>query len=83
MLLGVGELISERIAGLGRILPGKRLRRGFGALTLGGIGGVLVSLFGVTTRRHGARPLWMAAGSALCALFAGLIYGGFRKTGKD
>ena len=32
MLIGVGELISERIAGLDRVLSGKRLFRGFGAL---------------------------------------------------
>ena len=38
MGLGVGELISERIAGLDRVLPKRRLLRGFGALTLGGIG---------------------------------------------
>ena len=29
MLLGVGELISERIAGLDRVLPKHRLLRGF------------------------------------------------------
>ena len=32
MLLGVGELVSERIAGLDRVLPKRRLLRGFGAL---------------------------------------------------
>ena len=37
MLIGVGKLISERIAGLDRVLSGKRLFRGFGALTAGGL----------------------------------------------
>ena len=37
MLTGIAELISERIAGLDRILSKKRLLRGFGALTLGGV----------------------------------------------
>ena len=36
MLTGVVELISERIHGLDRVLSGKRLFRGFGALTAGG-----------------------------------------------
>ena len=40
MIAGVAELISERIEGLDRDLPKKRLYRGFGALTLGGITGV-------------------------------------------
>ncbi len=82
MLLGIGELISERVAGLDRVLPKKRLLRGFGALTLGGIGGAFVSLLGAATHRHEKRPLWMAAGSALCALFAGLICRGFHKQGR-
>ena len=34
MLAGVCELISERIVKLDRVLPKKRLYRGFGALTL-------------------------------------------------
>ncbi len=82
MLLGIVELICERAAGLDRVLPKKRLLRGFGALTLSGIGGMLVSLFGVITHRNGSRPRWMAAGSALCAVFAGLIYKSFHKTGR-
>lgn len=82
MLLGIGELISERIARLDRVLPRKRLLRGFGALTLGGISGTVISLLGFATHGHDADMLWMAAGSALCAVFAGLIYGGFRKRGE-
>ena len=41
MLVGIVELISERIAKLDRVLPRIRLLRGFGALTLGGILGTL------------------------------------------
>ena len=50
MGMGVGELISERIAGLDRVLPKRRLLRGFGALTLGGIGGMIVSAVGLCGR---------------------------------
>lgn len=81
MLLGIGELISERMTGLDRVLPRKRLLRGFGALTLGGITGTLASLLGAAGGRE-KRPLWMAAGSALCAIFAGLICESFHKKGS-
>ena len=47
MLIGVGELISERISGLDRVLSGKRLFRGFGALTAGGILGIAMSIPGL------------------------------------
>ena len=79
MLLGVGELISERIAGLDRVLPKRRLLRGFGALTTGGIGGMIVSAFGLATQKEKRHPAIMLAGSVLCALFAGLCWQGYKK----
>ena len=79
MLLGVGELISERIAGLDRVLPKRRLLRGFGALTTGGIGGMIVSAFGLATQKEKKHPAIMLAGSVLCALFAGLCWQGYKK----
>ena len=79
MVLGVAEIISERIAKLDRILPRKRLLRGFGALTAAGIIGVPVSVAGICLKANGNLPLWMLGGAALCGLFAGLIYQGFRK----
>ena len=79
MGLGVGELISERIAGLDRVLPKRRLLRGFGALTTGGIGGMIVSAFGLTTQKEKKYPAIMLAGSVLCALFAGLCWQGYKK----
>lgn len=79
MLLGIGELISERIAKLDRILPRKRLLRGFSALTLGGIVGVLTSAFGMAASAGGRLAIWMLIGSALCGLFAGLLLGGYRR----
>ena len=81
MLVGIVELISERILKLDRVLPKKRLYRGFGALTWGGIGGIIVSLNALlASLRSGysaeaCHPLiLLAAGGALCGLFAGLIF---------
>lgn len=76
MLIGIIELISERIAKLDRILPRKRLLRGFGSLTLGGILGAVISMIGVITVYCN---YWMLLGSVLCAVFAGLLYKGYRK----
>ncbi len=79
MLLGVAELISERIAKLDRLLSRKRLLRGFGSLTLGGILGIPVSIIGLVVHTNGRIPLWMLIGSVLCALFAGLCFKGYKK----
>ena len=79
MGLGVGELISERIAGLDRVLPKRRLLRGFGALTTGGIGGMIVSAVGLTVQKEKKNPAIMLAGSVLCAVFAGLCWQGYKK----
>lgn len=77
MLVGVGELISERIAGLDRILSGKRLFRGFGALTAGGLLGIPMAVAGF--KKNKKRAVVMLAGSTLCAVFAGLLLAGYRK----
>ena len=77
MLIGVGELISERIAGLDRILSEKRLYRGFGALTAGGLLGIPMAIAGF--RRNKKRDAAMPAGSVLCTTFAGLLFAGYKK----
>lgn len=77
MLIGVGELISERIAGPGRVLSGKRLFRGFGALTAGGLLGIPIAIAGF--KKNKKRAAAMLAGSALCAFFAGLLLTGYKK----
>ena len=79
MLLGVGELVSERFAGLDRVLPKHRLLRGFGALTTGGIGGMIVSAVGLAAQKEKKTPVLMLIGSLLCALFAGLCWKGYKK----
>lgn len=90
MLVGILELISERIMKLDRILPKKRLYLGFGALTWGGFGGMIVAL---TALFSGIRAgysiaeckllVLLAVGGALCALFAGLIFKTFRPKNQE
>ena len=77
MMTGVFELISERIHGLDRVLSEKRLFRGFGALTVGGLLGIPIALFGLKKNRK--RAAAMLAGSAVCAFFAGLLLAGYKK----
>ena len=80
MVVGIAELISERIAKIDRILPKKRLYRGFGALTWGGFGGMIVGLTGLFAGLRSGYSvgecklqILLTIGGALCALFAGLI----------
>ncbi|MCR5598046.1 MAG: isoprenylcysteine carboxylmethyltransferase family protein [Lachnospiraceae bacterium] len=83
MIIGIAELVSERIARLDRRLPKVRLLRGFGALVLGGIFGMAVSVLGLVYGYCiGERSLlliWlMLLGSFLCFIFAELIYKTYR-----
>ena len=81
MVVGIAELISERILKLDRILPKKRLYRGFSALAWGGLGGMIVGLTGLFAGLRGGYSvgeckllILLAVGGALCAVFAGLIF---------
>ena len=60
MPIGVGELISERFAGLDLVLSGERLFRGFGALTAGGLLGIPMAILG--NKRNKKRAAAMLAG---------------------
>ena len=79
MLIAIAELVSERIAGLDRILLKIRLYRGFGALTLGGLAGILISPVGLFIYTDKILMVLMLAGSLLCAVFAGLLLAGYKK----
>lgn len=84
MLMGIGELISERIQKLDRVLPKKRLYRGFGALAFGGLAGMIVSLLtlavALANGLTGAGYLGVLAfGGALCFLFGGLLFREYKK----
>ena len=74
MLIGITELICERIQKLAWVLPKNRLYRGFGALTLGGIIGIVVSAPGLLSDKVSSLIWFMLAGSALWALFAWLLF---------
>ena len=89
MIVGIVELISERICKLDRVLTKERLYRGFGALTWGGFGGIIVSLTAFFTTLRAGYPLTectylilMAVSGVLCFVFAGLLLKGYQKKGK-
>lgn len=77
MLVGIIELISERIAKLDRVLPRVRLYRGFGALMIGGTLGIVTSLIGLIAF-GGAVLIIMLLGAMLCAFFAALLFFGYK-----
>ena len=82
MLVGIAELIHERICKQDRILLGWQLFLGFGSLTLGGIFGAALALsgvvYGVVQGEKVTLLCIMLVGGILCAVFAGLIYKSFR-----
>jgi hypothetical protein len=84
MFQGIVELMSEHLKKLDRVLTGKQLARGFGALTVGGALGMVVSLLGIEIALwHGLHGvgyfliLW--GGGLLCGLCSGLILKEYRK----
>lgn len=85
MVVGIVELISERIHKLDRVLTRKRLFRGFGALTLGGIMGMVITFLGIVYGILMVKEtslnylILMFVGATLCAVFSGLLYKGYRK----
>ena len=90
MLIGIAELISERVLKLDRVLTRKRLYRGFGALTWGGFAGGIVganALFAAMRSGYSIKDCQMliplTVGGMLCALFAGLILKTFRHKNKE
>lgn len=87
IMIGLIELVSERIKGLSRRLSKIRLFRGFGAITLGSLagtvmsGGIFVFILLVDSSDHsGILYLGMMFGGALlCFVFVSLILKGFEK----
>ncbi len=83
LLMGAGvvELVRERILKLDRILPKKSLFLGFGALTLGGLVGIITSTVGYFVKTEPIirnNLLWMAAGSVLLAAVSGYLFSRYR-----
>ena len=84
MALGIVELINQRIHKLDRVLPRICLMREFGALTLGGITGIVTAVVmlicAVATGIGELLYIWlMLAGGILCSIFAGLLFGHYKR----
>ena len=82
ILIGIVELISERIAKLDRILPKARLYRGFGALTAGGALGVIFSAV-MVIKDGSVNHIIMLSGAVICFIFGGLLFIGYKKQQSD
>ena len=78
MLVGIMELISERIAKLDRLLSRLRLYRGFGALMIGGALGIVTSAIGLIAFGRTVMLL-MLLGAILCSFFASLLFFGYKR----
>ena len=84
MVVGIAELISERLQKLDRVLPKQRLYRGFGALTFGGLAGAVISLLALAVALgkglHGTAYLGLLCGGGLlCFVFGGLLLKEYKK----
>ena len=79
LLIGIVEMISERLAKLDRILCADRLWRGFGALTLAGLLGTVIALLTLKSNLNTANAVMMIIGVMLCFVFAGLLLSGYKK----
>ena len=79
IVIGIAELVSERIAKLDRVLPAVRLWRGFGALTLAGLLGAVLALLTLKSNLNTANAVMMISGGILCFVFAGLLLIGYKK----
>lgn len=84
MIIGIAELISERIHKLDRVLPKKRLYRGFGALVFGGLAGTVISLIALAIALikglEGTVYLgFLCGGGLLCFIFCVLLLKEYKK----
>lgn len=85
-VIAIGELLSERMLKLDRVLSQKRLFRGFGSLVMSAILGLLVSVpmlvinlengYGIAAQRYVVELL---AGSILLLLFGWLLFRGYKR----
>lgn len=78
MLIGIIELIGERIAKLDRVLSRVRLYLGFGALMIGGAFGIVISAIGLIAF-GGIVLILMLFGALLCTIFAALLFFGYKR----
>lgn len=78
MLIGIVELINERINKLDRVLPLYRLFLGFGSLTIGGLLGFIIGLV-LAIIQYNVIYLIALIGGFLCFVFAGLLFNKYQR----
>lgn len=87
LLIGIGELVSERFAKLDRVLPLRRLLRGFGVITIGSfLGFVLSAVSFAVEMLQGHFCVWhliMTIGGLVCGILALLLFRGYRKVADN
>lgn len=87
LLIGIGELISERFAKLDRILPLKRLLRGFGVITIASFSGFVLSAIAfIVEAAQGHFCIWhliMTVGGLVCGILALILFKGYKKVQAD
>lgn len=83
MLIGIAELVSERIHKHDRKLSAIRSWRGFGALTCGGSQGAVFSAVTFRSNISTANGILMLVGGALRFVFAGLIAVSFNRDHEE
>jgi len=74
ILMGLCELIGERIAGLDRLLSKRRLYRGFGLIMAASFTGALVSLADLMVSGWNVNVIMMCAGGLVCGWFSRLLF---------
>lgn len=85
ILVGLLELINERIHKLDRRLSRTRLFRGFGSITVASLSGMIITgIHLVIIYANGNREIslyyWMMIiGELLCFVFCGLLWKGYKK----
>lgn len=84
MVAAIAELVGERIQKLDRVLPKKRLYRGFGTLTFAGLAGAALSLpaLAASLKMELGGTGYLAVlcgGGLLCFVFGGLLFREYKK----
>lgn len=83
LLIGIGELIGERIDKLDRVLLLRRLLRDFGVITIASLlGGLLSTVSFIVDLTHGHFCLYhlvMTVGGFVCGMLALLLFKGYQR----
>lgn len=87
LLIGIGELVSERIVKLDRVLPLRRLLRGFGVLTVASFSGFGLSAISfIVEMIQGCFCIYhliMTVGALVCGILELLLFRGYERVKTD